>query len=341
LDRQLTVGIAGVGRWGNNLLRNFAQASCCRIGWVCDLDERTLRARGATVPQARTTTRFEEMLADAAVEAVVVATKAVTHSQLAQQALEAGKHVFVEKPLALSASEAENLARLADRASLKLMVGHLMIYHPCVGMVREMIRGGRLGRIYYMYTERVNLGVVRQDENAWWSLAPHDISMICHLFEAEPTTVTASGQCYLQPGVEDVVFAVLSFADGRCAHVHVSWLDPHKIRKLTVVGSQRMVTFDDMETTEKIRVYDKGAEVEQNFETYAQAISIRTGDILIPKVAADEPLKLEVRHFVDAVLDDRPIRTDGREGARVVRVLQAGAESLRRSGQPVDLSTVR
>lgn len=338
---ELTLGIAGVGRWGNNLLRNFAQADRCRVAWICDLDEATLRARGALVPEARTTTRFSDVLADRAVDAVAIATKAVTHHELAKQALEAGKHVYVEKPLAMSAGEANELADLAEWAGLKLMVGHLMVYHPCMEVLRRMIASGELGRVYYVYSQRVNLGVVRQDENAWWSLASHDVSMICDLFGADPVTVSASGQCYLQAGIEDVVFAVLDFADGRCAHVHVSWLDPHKIRKLTVVGSQRMVTFDDMEVAEKIRVYDKGAEVEQNPDSYAQTISLRTGDIRIPKVNTAEPLKLEVRHFIEAVLDDRPVRSDGREGVRVVRVLQAGAESLRRRGEPVEVQKVR
>jgi predicted dehydrogenase len=341
LGNELSVAIAGVGRWGNNLLRNFATASRCRVSTICDLDEATLRRQAASHPRAKATTRFDEVVNDRGIDAVVIATKAVTHHALAKQALEAGKHVYVEKPLAMSATEAADLAATADRVGRKLMVGHLMIYHPCLTMIREMIDRRELGQVYYIYCHRVNLGVVRQDENAWWSLAPHDVSMICHLFNAEPVTVAASGQCYLQRGIEDVAFAVLNFADGRTAHVHVSWLDPHKIRKVTIVGSKRMVTFDDMEAAEKIRIYDKGAEVEQSFESYAQAISIRTGDIRIPKVDLREPLKLEVQHFVDAVLDDRPIRTDGAEGVRVVRVLQAGGESLRRGGEPVKTAEVR
>jgi len=269
------------------------------------------------------------------VQAVAIATKASTHHELAARALEAGKHVFVEKPLCLSARDAEHLVDLAARRERKLMVGHLLLYHPCVERIGEMIAREELGRTYYMYTTRVNLGVVRQDENAWWSLAPHDVSVICHLFGAQPATVSAMGRCYLQSGVEDVVFATLGFADGRLAHIHVSWLDPHKIRKMTVVGTKRMVTFDDMEASEKIRIYDKGADIKEGFENFAQAIAIRSGDILIPKVPTVEPLQIEVQHFVDAVLDDRPIRTDGADGLRVVRVLEAGSESIRRGGAPV------
>lgn len=341
MSQELSVAITGVGRWGNNLLRNFASAPRCRLATICDLDEETLRRQAAAYPEATATVQFDAVLGDASIDAVVIATKAVTHHALAKQALEAGKHVYVEKPLAMSVAEAKDLAQTADRVGRKLMVGHLMIYHPCLSMLRQMIDSEELGQVYYIYCHRVNLGVVRQDENAWWSLAPHDVSMICHLFDADPVTVAANGQCYLQPGIEDVVFAVLNFADGRTAHVHVSWLDPHKIRKVTIVGSKRMVTFDDVEAAEKIRIYDKGAEVEQSFESYAQAITIRTGDIRIPKVDLREPLKLEVQHFVDAVLDDQPIRTDGAEGVRVVRVLQAGSESLKRGGEPVETAEVR
>lgn len=201
-----------------------------------------------------------------------------------------------------------------------------------------MIHQGRLGRTYYIYTQRVNLGVVRHDHNAWWSLAPHDVSAVCYLFGAEPTTVAATGRCFLQPDVEDVVFAALTFPDGRIANIHVSWLDPHKIRKMTVVGSERMVSFDDMEASEKIRIYDKAASFNPQVANFAEAISIRTGDVLIPKVDLTEPLRIEVQHFVDALLDDKPIRSDADDGLRVVKILQAGTDSLRRNGQPVPLS---
>jgi predicted dehydrogenase len=218
------------------------------------------------------------------------------------------------------------------------MVGHLLLYHPCVTYLADMIKGNKLGSTYYMYTQRVNLGVVRRDENAWWSLAPHDISVVCGLFGSQPVKVSASGHCYLQTGVEDVVFAALRFADGRIAHIHVSWLDPHKIRKMTVVGSARMVTFDDMEASEKIRIYDKAAEVTAGYGNFAQSVAIRSGDIIIPKLDATEPLKTEAQHFVDGILDNKPIRSDGADGLRVVRVLEAGTESLRRGGEAVNVT---
>jgi predicted dehydrogenase len=217
------------------------------------------------------------------------------------------------------------------------MVGHLLEYHPCVLQLKDMLDKGQLGVLRYMYCQRLNLGVVRKDENAWWSLAPHDVSIVLFLFGAEPVTVTAQGQAYLQKGVEDVVFAQLKFADGRMAHIHVSWFDPHKTRKVTLVGSDKMATFDDMDPSEKIRVYDKGVSVTGSVVGYDQSLSIRSGDILIPKTPGGEPLRIECLHFLAAVEKGRPPRTDGRDGLRVVRVLDAATRSLKSGGAPVCL----
>jgi predicted dehydrogenase len=329
--------MTGVGQWGRNLLRNFAQAERCAVRAVCDLSDAALQRAGRTVPEARLTTRFEELLSAPDVQAVAIATKAATHYEQALRALQAGKHVYVEKPLTLRHEEARTLHETAEKSGLKLMVGHLMEYHPCVLDLKRMMAAGELGRVYYLYLQRLNLGVVRNDENAWWSLAPHDVSMACFLYDIDPVEVAAQGACYLQPGIEDVVFATLRFPDERLAHIHVSWLDPHKIRKLTVVGTNRMVSFDDMEATEKVRIYDKSASFTEGIENFAQAITIRTGDIRIPKVSTAEPLSLEVKHFVDGVLDDQPIRSDGRDGVRVVRILEAGSRSLSEGGRPIRL----
>ena len=334
---ELKVSVVGVGNWGRNVLRCFAQADRCRVTGICDLDENTLAKQARTIPDALATKKFDEVLANGC-DAVVIATKAVTHYELAAKALEAGKHVYVEKPLCLAGAEADRLVALAKQQQRRLMVGHLLLFHPCVERLKAMVNSGELGSVYYMYTQRVNLGVVRQDENAWWSLAPHDISVVCHLYDAQPVAVSATGQSYLQPGVEDAVFASLRFADGRMAHVHVSWLDPHKIRKMTVVGSERMVTFDDMEAAEKIRIYDKSAEVAEAYESFAQAVAIRSGDIVIPRVKNAEPLKLEAQHFINGILDNQPILTDGADGVRVVRVLEAGTESLKRGGETVSVA---
>jgi len=216
------------------------------------------------------------------------------------------------------------------------MVGHLLEYHPAVGYLKDMIDSKEVGQPLYLYFQRVNLGIVRKAENAWWSLAPHDVSVACYLFGAEPVSVSASGQAYLQDGIEDVVFANLKFADGRMAHIHVSWLDPHKIRKVTLVGSQKMVVFDDMEAGEKVRVYDKGAEI-KSVDTYDQAITLRTGDILIPKIPAGEPLRTECQHFLDSIEKNQAPRSDGADGLRVVKVLEAGSKSLASGGALIQL----
>src|SRR4030042_326109 len=336
-ENALTVAVVGAGYWGKNLVRNFATAKRCSLKYVCDLDKKVLAAQKKSFPAITTTDNLEEVLGDGEVNAVVIATAVPTHFEIARKSLEAGKHTYVEKPMTLKAADAKTLVELAQDKKLKLMVGHLLEYHPAVNYLKEMIDKGQLGQPYYMYTQRVNLGIVRQDENAWWSLAPHDISIICYLLGSEPVSVTAHGQCYLQKDIEDVVFATIKFADGKVANVHCSWLDPHKIRKMTVVGSEKMVTFDDMETTEKIRMYDKGAAIRHDINTsYAEVISLRFGDIVMPKVPVGEPLGLECKHFIDCVLDGTPIRSDGIEGLRVVRVLEAGQKSLKNNGEPIN-----
>jgi predicted dehydrogenase len=331
------VAVIGAGNWGKHLVRNFATLPYTELTYVCDLEPRVRHAVQALYPRVTVTDDFPRILADPAVEAVVVAVDVPLHHRIAKAALEAGKHTYVEKPLTLSRGEAQELVELAEARGLKLMVGHLLEYHPAVLYMKEMLAKRLLGRPLYLYFQRVNLGIVRQRENVWWSLAPHDISVACYLFDAEPVSVSASGQAYLQKGVEDVVFANLKFADGRMAHIHVSWLDPHKIRKVTLVSSQKMVVFDDMEATEKLRIYDKGAEVREDVDNYAEAITLRTGDILIPKIATQEPLQAECQHFIDCIVDDVMPRSDGLDGLRVVKVLEAGSASLLRGGEPVSL----
>jgi predicted dehydrogenase len=331
------VAVVGAGRWGRNLVRNFAAVEGGRLRCICDKDERIRATMSALYPQAQVVADLDAVLANGHVDAVVVAVDVPRHYEVARQALQAGKHTYVEKPLALSAGESAELVRLAAARGLKLMVGHLLEYHPAVAYMKQAIDRGEIGNALYLYFQRVNLGIVRRDENAWWSLAPHDVSTACYLFAAEPVSVSASGHAYLQQGVEDVVFANLKFADGRMAHIHVSWLDPHKIRKVTLVGSQKMVVFDDMEAAEKVRLYDKAAEVQRSVSSYAEAITLRTGNIVIPRIPTDEPLKLECEHFVEAIANDTAPRSDGADGLRVVRVLEAGSASLARGGEPVAL----
>ncbi len=334
----ITVAVVGAGGWGKNLVRNFASLADCRLKTICDLSPELLEKHGAGYPGVQTTQEVGDVLADDEIDAVVVATPAPTHFDLARRVLDAGKHVYVEKPLTLSVGEAEALVEQADAAGRKLMVGHLLEYHPCVLRLKELIDSGELGGIYYMYMHRLNLGVVRKQENAWWSLAPHDVSIVLFLFGEEPVTVTSQGQAYLRQGVEDVVFCQLKFADGKMANIHVSWLDPHKMRKVTLVGTKKMASFDDMEATEKIRVYDKAANVAPGSVDYTDAITLRQGDIHIPYVKAGEPLGAECRHFLDCIARDETPRSDGRDGLRVVRVLDAATRSLHANGTPIEIS---
>ncbi len=333
----VTVAVIGGGGWGRNHVRNFSEIPSCRLKTICDLNEKVLAAHKAACKGVEVTPRAADVIGDAAIEAVILATDAPSHYRLARDALDAGKHVFVEKPMTLSPADAEDLVARADRAGRVLMVGHLLEYHPCVLQLKDLVDQGRLGRLRYMYCQRVNLGVVRKDENAWWSLAPHDVSVILFIFQAEPVTVTAQGQAYLREGVEDVVFAQLKFADGRMAHIHVSWFDPHKIRKMTLVGADKMATFDDMDASEKIRIYDKGADVSGSVVGFEQSVNIRSGDILIPKTPSGEPLRAECLHFLDCVEHGKTPRSDGRDGLRVVRVLEAAERSLKAGGAPVNL----
>jgi predicted dehydrogenase len=340
-ENALNIAVIGAGYWGKNLIRNFATSKRCNLKYVCDLDEKLLAVQKKNFPFIETSTNLQEVLNDSEVDAVVVATSVPTHFNIAQKSLEAGKHTYVEKPMTSTADESKTLVDLAKENGLKLMVGHLLEYHPGVNFLKESIDKGNVGQAYYVYTQRVNLGIVRKDENAWWSLAPHDISIICYLLGSEPESVAAQGQCYLQKNIEDVVFATIKFTDGKMANIHCSWLDPHKIRKVTVVGSERMVTFDDMEATEKVRMYDKAAAIKQDITTsYVEVISLRFGDIVIPKIRGGEPLSLECSHFIDSILDNKAIRSDGIDGLRVVRILEAGQKSLKSNGEPVKLEDI-
>lgn len=333
----ITLAVVGVGGWGKNLARNYYEIPDCRLKYICDLDQKKLDRLAAQLPGTGTTNDFAGVLADPEIQAVVIATPGPTHYALAKRALEAGKDVYVEKPFVLQTDHAEELIEIAQRNQRVLMVGHLLEYHPVVNQLREMIRSGELGDIYYIYTQRLNLGTVRRDENALWNFAPHDISSILYLLGKEPSDVSARGQCYLQRGVEDVVFMTLNFADKAMAHVHVSWLDPHKVRKLIIVGSKKMAVFDDAEGAEKLRIYDKGAAQNTDYNTFAEYVSLRFGDVVIPYVKMTEPLRIECQHFLECIRTRQQPRSDGQDGLRVGRVLEAAQRSLQMNGLPVTL----
>ena len=333
------VAVVGVGGWGKNLARNYFQIPDCKLKYICDTDTSKLEQLSLQLPGTLTSTRFQDLLDDTDVQAIVIATPAPTHHALCKAALEAGKDVYVEKPFVLKVEEAEELIKLAEQEGRILMVGHLLEYHPVVTQLKQMIESNELGDVYYIYNQRVNLGTVRNDENALWNFAPHDISSILYLLGKEPTDVAARGQCYLQNGIEDVVFLTINFNDQSMAHIHVSWLDPHKIRKITIVGSKKMAVFDDLEGNEKLRIYDKGAAQNGDYNTFAEYITLRFGDITIPYIKVGEPLRLECEHFLACVRERKQPVSDGRDGLRVTKVLEAAQQSLKNNGVPIPITS--
>jgi predicted dehydrogenase len=276
------------------------------------------------------TDRLDELLEDEELDAIVLATPVPTHAELAVRVLDAGKHCFVEKPLAQSVVDAELVVAAAARSGHVLMVGHLLEYHPGIHKLKALADGGELGEVLCIYGNRLNLGKLRADENALWSLGAHDVSVLLHVVGEEPSEVSARGECYLRPGVEDVVFCFLRFPSGIAAHLHLSWLDPRKERRFTVVGSKRMATFDDMALEGKLTVFDKGFDENTHFN---DEYVTRSGDIFSPRISNAEPLRLECEHFLDAIRTGASPRSDGTSGLRVVRVLERLQDELDRSGR--------
>jgi predicted dehydrogenase len=323
-----TVGVVGLGYWGPNLARNFDRLPDAELTWLCDSSDEAVARWGGAFPSARSTTRLDDLLEDDSLDAVVVATPVPTHAELATRVLEAGKHCFVEKPLARTEEEAEGVVSAARTAGRTLMVGHLLEYHPGIQRLAEIVQSGELGELRYIYSNRLNLGKDRPDENALWSLGAHDVSVILLLAEEEPFNCDAMGGSYLRPNVEDVVFALMRFHSGLMAHMHLSWLDPHKERRFTVVGSKRMATFDDMALERKLTIYDKG--FDESYASYGEYIA-RSGDVFSPRVSNEEPLRIECRHFLDCIRDGTEPRTGAESGLRVVRVLAALQRELTRT----------
>jgi predicted dehydrogenase len=330
------VAVVGAGAWGRNHVRVFASLSGARLRWVCDRSERVRAEVSAAYPNVQVAPELATALEDPGVRAVVVASDAPTHAALAHQVLAAGRDVLVEKPLALTSADAARLCEEAERRGRILMVGHLLLYHPAVRHLRSALDAGELGELLYLTCQRLNLGVVRREENAWWSLAPHDVSVANHLLGAEPEAVTAVGGAYLQPerGIEDVVFASLHYPGGRLAHVHVSWLDSHKTRKVEVVGSRGMAVFDAQAGEAVLSYLDRGVELPVPAGP-GEPVRLRSGPVRAQPLPSVEPLVMECEAFLQAVRTGRPPLADGRSGLSVVRVLEAGARSLAAGGQPV------
>jgi predicted dehydrogenase len=318
-DDPVRVGVVGLGYWGPNLARNLAAIPGCELAWLCDESERARERAAPYHPSARLTGALEDLLGDEALDAVVLATPVPTHARLAVAVARAGKHCFVEKPLATTEADAQDAVEAAEQAGRVLMVGHLLEYHPAVARLKELVDDGELGQLYYVYGNRLNLGKLRADENALWSLGAHDVSVVLHLVGEEPVECLAQGACYVREGVQDVVFCYLRFPSGIVAHLHLSWLDPHKERRITVVGSRRMTTFDDMLIEGKLTVYDKG--FDEDTRSWGEYIA-RSGDIFSPRIPSVEPLRIECEHFLECVRTGARPRSDGHSGLRVVRVLE-------------------
>ena len=324
----MKIGIIGAGNWGINLVRNFCKILGTNNVTVCDLEKKNLSLIESEHPGIKTTTLNPDKIIDnEEIKSVIITTPAESHYTFTKKSLLAGKHVFVEKPLALEIEEAKELVDIAEENRLTLMVDHLLLYHPVILKIKELIHNGDLGKIYYLYSQRLNLGVVRSRENVLWSLGPHDISVFLYLLDALPSRVEASGGIYIQEQkrIEDAVFLHLNFPSGIDANAHLSWLDPHKTRRMTIVGDKKMVVFDDMEPRNKLAIFDKGVEW-----TEKGGISVRYGDIYLPSILLHEPLTTACKHFIDCVENEKKPKSDGNSGLEVLKVLKKAQESLER-----------
>lgn len=336
----MKVGVIGCGYWGPNLIRNFNALPNVEVSMISDLDENRLAHVGMLYPNTTKTTNYTDILENPDIEAVVVATPMTTHFPIGTAVLEAGKHLFLEKPMATNSDDCRSMIALAKSKDLKIMVGHTFIYTSAVRKIKSLMNSGEMGDIHYVNIERVNLGLFQKDANVIWDLAPHDVAMLNYLFGSKPCRVNATGHCYVQKdlGIEDVAFITLEYPDGRMANIHVSWLDPCKIRRCTFVGSRKMLVYDDMSPSEKIRVYDKGVDVQPHYDNFGEfQLLYRSGDIFSPQIDTAEPLKAEAAHFVDIIEGKAIGLSTGSHGLEVVQVLEQACESLKSGGKPFDL----
>ena len=340
-----TIGVIGCGYWGPNLLRNFSENEGARLRWMCDLDAKRLETLGRRYPAAKTATDYHQLLADPELDAVVIATPVSTHFSFARDALQSGKHVLIEKPFTANVAEAEELIEIAERERLTLMVDHTFIYTGAVRKVKEMLQSGELGELLYFDSIRINLGLFQRDINVVWDLAPHDLAIMDFIIDRQPLSVTATGSCHVERGIENIAYVMLRFPDEFIAHFHFNWLSPVKIRRTLIAGSRKMVVYDDIEPTEKIRVYDKGVMVTRTEdaankeEAYRTLVSYRTGDVWVPKLDSTEALHYVCEEFLNAIAEKRRPLTDGYSGLRVVQILQAAQQSISQGGRPIELST--
>lgn len=335
----LKVGVVGCGYWGPNLIRNFRALSDCQLKLVCDLSEARLKHMRSLYPEVETTSDYSHMLNGAGLDVVVVATSVKWHFPMAKAALEAGKHTFIEKPMAASSAECEELIAIAKKNGLTLMTGHTFLYSPAVRKIKEIVDRGDIGEIRYISARRLNLGLFQKDINVAWDLAPHDLSIILHIFEEAPISVNCRGSAHVTPGIEDVTSMCLTFKKDRSAMVQSSWLDPRKIREMTIVGSKRMIVYDDVAPLEKIRIFDARVETPPHYDTFAEFhYAYHYGDVYAPYIKQEEPLRTECQHFLDCIKTGRTPISSGEQGLQLVRILEASSLSLKNNGGAVDLA---
>ncbi len=341
MSSSLKVGVVGCGYWGPNLVRNFRSLPNCQVKVVCDGDEERLRHMKALYPDLETGDTHRHALNGCDVDAVVVATPVRHHFEIARDSLLAGKHTFIEKPMAASLAECEELNRLAQSKKLVLMVGHTFLYAPPIRKIKEILDWGDIGEIQYIASRRLNLGLFQKDINVAWDLAPHDISIILHIMGETPEFVSCNGTAHVTPGIEDVTIMYLSFSRKRCAMIHNSWLDPRKVREMTIVGTRRMIVYDDVAPLEKIKIFDTRVERPPHYDSFAEfQYAYHYGDVYAPHIKQDEPLRVECQHFLDCIREGKEPLTSGRQGAHLVQILETAKESLRRGGERLPLVAV-
>jgi len=342
MTRKLKVGVVGCGYWGPNLIRNFRSLPDCQLKIMCDLSQQRLIHLKTLYPEVQRSMDYDHMLNGVELDAVVIATAVKSHYSMAKVSLLAGKHTFIEKPMASSSEQCEELIGIAQKKGLVLMVGHTFLYSPPVKKIREIVDSGDIGEIRYICARRLNLGLFQNDINVAWDLAPHDISIILSIIGEQPITVNCRGSAHITQGIEDVTTMCLGFAKQRTAIIHSSWLDPRKVREMTIVGSKRMIVYDDVAPLEKIRIFDARVESPPHYDTFAEfQYAYHYGDMYVPYVKQEEPLKTECQHFLDCIKNGTPPLTDGKQGLALVRILEASTKSLERGGAPVELAGAR
>ena len=338
MTRKLKFGVVGCGYWGPNLIRNFRSLSGCQLKIMCDLSQQRLNHLKALYPEVQSVMDYDSMLKNGDLDAVVIATALKTHFPMAKASLLAGKHTFIEKPMASSSEQCEELIEIAQKKGLVLMIGHTFLYSPAVRKIQEIVNSGDIGEIRYISARRLNLGLFQKDINVAWDLAPHDISIILSVIGEQPATVNCRGSAHITRGIEDVTTMCLGFARQRTAIIHSSWLDPRKVREMTIVGSKRMIVYDDLAPLEKIRIFDARVESPPHYDTFAEfQYAYHYGDMYVPYIKQEEPLKTECQHFLDCIKNGSPALTDGKQGLKLIRILEASTRSLKKGGAPVEL----